>query len=151
VSIEAVIETIKLLVLLTSLIVAVIGVWKTLAVVRIKIEAETRLKVTAEIESQIKLLELFARLMDVAHARSGYHFSEIIAKHLVDTGNSDYSSAIASFPVGIASQDAAISAIANLAIKHEILREPAIQGLESIKTFKPEMASKHLQRISQYS
>jgi len=146
-NIEAVIETAKALGIILPLIVAVVGIWKTLAVVRVKIEAETRLKQTAEIESQIKLLDLFTKLMDVAHARSGYHFSETIANHLINTDEKDYSKAVVSFPVGIASQDAAIAAITQLAEQHEILREPTLQGLASMKSFKPELATKCIKRI----
>ncbi|MBY6213288.1 hypothetical protein KUV95_17225 [Microbulbifer agarilyticus] len=147
---QAVLEVAKLLAVVIPLIVAVVGIWKTLAVVRVKIEAETRLKITSEIESQIKLLELFSRLMDVAHARSGYHFSETVAEHLIkqDEKQRDFSNAVIAYPVGVASQDAAIAAITMLAVKHEILREPAIQGLQTIKTFKPEIAARSLERIA---
>jgi hypothetical protein len=121
VNIEAIIETAKALGIIVPLIVTVVGIWKTLAVVRVKIEAETRLKKTAEVESQVKLLDLFTKLMDVAHARGGYHFSETIAGYITssDVIEKDYSKAIVSFPVGIASQDAAIAAIAQLASQHE--------------------------------
>lgn len=147
-NIEAVVETVKVLGIGLPLIVTVVGVWKTLSVVRISIEAETRLKEAAEIESQVKLLDLFTKLMDVAHARSGYHFSETIAGHIVSSGKEDYSKAVVPFPVGAASQNAAISAITQLAGQHEILKEPALQGLESIRKFKPELAEKCILRIN---
>ncbi|MDH0177468.1 hypothetical protein N7319_19930 [Aeromonas dhakensis] len=148
-NIEAFIEAAKTLGVIIPLIVAVVGIWKTLAVVRVKIEAETRLKHSAEIESHIKLLDLFTRLMDLAHARSGYHFSEEIAKYIAnsDVTEKNFSKAIVSFPVGAACQDAAIAAIAQLASKHTILKNPALQGLESIKSFKPGIAEKYIEKI----
>ena len=142
------IEIAKTLGIIIPLIVAVVGIWKTLTVVRGKIEAEIRLKKTAEVESQIKLLELFSKLMDVAHARSEYHFSETIAGHIASSDEKDYSKAIVCFPVGAASQDAAIAAIAQLASQHEVLKAPALQGLESIKSFKPELATKYIEQLN---
>ena len=149
-SIEEITEMAKAVGIVLPLIVAVVGIWKTLSVIRVKIEAETRLKESSEIESQIKLLNMFSKLMDVAHARSDYHFSETIASHIVNRSENkkDYSEAVVSFPVGLASQDAAISAIAQLAIKHDILKEPALQGLKTLKSFKPELATSCIQRIN---
>lgn len=45
---------------------------------------------------------------------------------------------------GIAEQDAFIAAITNLGLKHEILRVPATQALETMQLFKPELAKKYL-------
>ena len=52
--------------------------------------------------------------------------------------------AVIAIPVGFAEQDFAIAAIWILGKLHEILRNTAIQVLESISTFKKEIAEKYL-------
>ncbi len=53
-------------------------------------------------------------------------------------------------PVGLPSQHAALAAIAMLGNKHDVLKEAAIQALQSAATTNPpikELAEKHLQKI----
>ncbi len=54
-------------------------------------------------------------------------------------------------PVGVAAQDAAIAAIWKLGIKHEILRQVAIQALTSLGGFKAKVVQPYLNDLkSQY-
>lgn len=103
--------------------------------------------------------------MNVAHARGGNVLSEktvellfssnILSKkdfrNPTELGNKISNCAIFTLPVGAAAQDAAIAAIATLATRHEVLRDAAIQGLESIRTFKPEMVEQHLARLREHN
>tara|TARA_B110001450_G_C17602382_1_gene473550 strand:+ start:66 stop:533 length:468 start_codon:yes stop_codon:yes gene_type:complete len=150
-NIEEVIETVKYIGVIIPIFIAVIGMWKTLAVVRVKIEAETRLSETAKVESQVKLLEIFTQIMDKAHARGPSYLSESIAKHLVDSGAKveDYDNAVLSSSIGSAAQDAAITAIASLAAEHSFLREPALQGLKSLADILPkkDLIKQNINRI----
>jgi len=108
------------------------------------------------------LLKAFTELLDLANGRGGYVVSEKpieeLFKHDV-FANADFGDLesikrkigefpVIYLPVGSAAQDAAIAAIATLGERHEVLKEAAIQTLESTKLFSKEMAEKHLQRIS---
>ena len=129
---------------------------------RLKLKAEARLRYSSQVEVDIRLLKLFTEIMTIAHARSGYFVSEkaiekLFEKGVVndqDLGNLNSlnqkleDAAILTLPVGIAAQDAAIAAISTLANRHEVLRSVAIQALESIRSFKPEMAEKYLKKIN---
>ena len=50
-------------------------------------------------------------------------------------------------PIGMAQQDAAIAAIWVLGQRHELLRPVAIQALESLMSFKAEVAKKYLDSL----
>jgi len=144
-----------------TLITLSIGVWRSLAEYRLKIKAENRVAESARIEADIRLIKHFTEIMDIAHARSGYQISETVIEKLFENDlitSSDLKdlkllnqkmeeAAILTFPVGIAAQDAAIASIAELSIRHEVLRSPAIQALESIKSFKKDIAEKYLKKI----
>jgi hypothetical protein len=59
------------------------------------------------------------------------------------------SQAVVSIPVGVASQDAAIAAIATLGKRHEVLLQASIQGLESLSQFKKEVTDKHIGELKE--
>ena len=81
--------------------------------------------------------------MNLANGRSGHQLSEKAVEILLRDRSADskvsdtLSGAIIAMPVGEATQDAAIAAIAELGGKHEILRTMAIQALQSLSSFKP--------------
>lgn len=145
-----------------TLITISIGVWKSLAEYRLKIKAEKRVTESSRTEADIKLIKHFTEIMDIAHARSGYEISETAIEKLFEKGvitTNDFKNlhalnqkledaAILTFPVGVAAQDAAIASIAELAIRHEVLKQPALQALETMKKFKKEMAEKYIQVIN---
>ena len=131
-----------------------IGVWLSLQQYSLKLKSQ-------KVETDIKLMTLFTEIMSIAHARGGYTVSEKIIEKLFDDKiltenelkNSEIlyrrltNAAILTTPVGVAEQDAAITAIATLAKKHEVLKDVAIEGLISIKTFKKELAEKYLKEL----
>ncbi len=134
-----------------------IGIWLSLEQYRLKIKSE-------KAEVDVKLMTLFTKIMSIAHARGGYQVSDSVIEKLFEYGalNKDsikdienlkevFKSAILTLPVGVAEQDAAIAAIAKLADRHEQLREVAIEGLNSIKSFKPEIATKYIDKLSNKS
>jgi hypothetical protein len=137
-----------------------VGIWFALRDWRLKLQAETRLKASAEVEAQVQLLKLFTEIMTIAHARSGYHVSEkaielLLSKDFVSripAGQipiKDFleSGAILTLPVGAAAQDAAIAAIYVLGERHEVLRSVAIQALRSLCAFKREIAEPYLKLL----
>lgn len=142
-----------------ALMTASIGGWLSLREYRLKVKAETILAKNAELESDIKLLKVFTEIMDIAHARGGYEVSEKaietvlspdVLKQLGLSGSNlkdILNSTIITIPVGIAAQDAAISAIWVLGKKHSILTPVAIQALESLSTFKGEVVKGYLEDI----
>ena len=131
-----------------------IGVWLSLQQYSLKLKSQ-------KVETDIKLMTLFTEIMSIAHARGGYTVSEKCIEKLFDDKiltenelkNSEIlyrrltNAAILTTPVGVAEQDAAITAIATLAKKHEVLKDVAIEGLISIKTFKKELAEKYLKEL----
>jgi len=146
-----------------TLITLSIGGWKSLAEYRLKIKAEKRLSESSQIHADINLLKYFSEIMDIAHARRRSEISEKTIEKLFESQlvkiydktdfkelNKDIAdAAIFTFPVGVAAQDAAIASISELAIRHQVLRKPALQGLESIKSFKKDLAEKYISEIEQ--
>lgn len=128
-----------------SMIAVAIGIWMSLREYRIKLQAERRQQRSAEIEAEIRLQTLFSELMKIANGRSGYQVSEravdFLLQHLkADSGDINIANlnrtieelAILTLPVGSASQDAAVAAIAALTLRHEELEEPGLRALESL-------------------
>ncbi|WP_104399599.1 hypothetical protein [Vibrio penaeicida] len=137
---------------LAALIAVVVGVWKSFVVIRLKIESEVRLKEMARIESQIKLMNIFTKLVESAHARKEDFLSETMVEYLIKqnkSGKIDLDKALVTSSVGGASQDAAIESITLLAIEHKILKEPALKALNSLKIIpsKKEVVVKSIERI----
>lgn len=145
-----------------GILTTTIAVWKSLAEYRLKLKAENRVAESERIEADIKLIMHFTEIMDIANARSGYQVSETIIEKLFEQdiitredsqdlkklNEKIANAAILTLPVGSAAQDAAIASIAQLAIRHNILKEPAIQALESIEEFKSDIAKKYLDKIN---
>jgi len=131
-----------------------VGVWLALQQYSLKLASQ-------KVETDIELMTLFTKIMSIAHARGGYTVSEKVIEKLfesntlTDTELKDSNTlnrrlaaaSILSTPVGEAEQDAAIAAIAKLATRHDVLKEVAIQGLESIASFKKEVAEKYLKEL----
>lgn len=59
-----------------SLITASVGGWLSLREYRLKVQAETWLAKSSELEADIKLLKLFTEIMNIAHARGATQLSE---------------------------------------------------------------------------
>lgn len=68
-----------------SLITASSGGWLALREYRLKVEAEIRLKESAEVEADIKLIKLFTEIMNIAHARGEGYVSEKAIEILLST------------------------------------------------------------------
>ena len=147
-----------------TLISVAVGVWLSLRDYRLKLQAETRLKHSSQVELDIQLLKVFTELMPIAHARGGYHVSEkaverVLQKDFLDQVGKDggdirdllTSIAVVRLPVGVAQQDAAIAAIAILGKKHEILKEVSIRALKSISDFRGEIAQQYLSELEPQS
>lgn len=130
---------------------------------RLKFKAEKRLKRASRVEADIKLIELFTDLMDLAEARRKTIFSEKTLEYLLTKGinlekEEDYKklndnlSSVAFFiyPIGKAAQIAAIAAIYELGAKNKILRYPAIEGLRLLKEIDgiKDTASKYFEKLS---
>ncbi len=128
---------------------------------RLKVKAEIRLKDASIAEVDTKLIKLFTEVMDIAHSRINHIVSDTIIEELFKKNvfnQADFDNlnqlnkkieeaATLPIPVGAAAQDAAIIAIGNLAVKYDILREPAIVGLETIKTFHPLLTTETIEKI----
>ena len=153
-------DWVGLILTLFGLIPILYGVLFALRDYRLKLQAEIRLRNSAQVEQDIQLLKLFTEIMDIAHARGAAHVSEKavemllkpeIIKELYSKGvplNSLLDNAVIVHPVGMAAQDAAIAAIWALAQRHEILRPVAIQALESLMSFKGNIAKKYLDDLN---
>jgi ribosomal protein S7 len=128
-----------------SMIAVAVGIWMSLREYRIKLQAERRQQQSAEIEAEIRLQTLFSELMKTANGRSGYQVSEkaveFCLQHIkTTTGDTDIATlnraienlAVLTLPVGSASQDAAIAAIAALTLRHKELEEPGLRALQSL-------------------
>ncbi len=118
---------------------------------RLKAQAEKRLAESATIENQIKLVKLFTELMNLANARGNSELSEKAVEILLqrDRGadvETALKTAVVIMPVGAATQDAAIAAIAELGATHAVLRACAVQALESLCSFKP-LAGEYLAKL----
>lgn len=116
---------------------------------RLKVQEEIRLTKSSQAENDIKLLKLFSETFDIAHSRKNHVISEKAIEKLFDKdiiGKTDFDNlnnlddvkkkldiATRILPVGAGSQVAAIAAIGLLGLKYEILREPALKGLMSLK------------------
>lgn len=144
-----------------ALVSVAISSWLALKEYRLKLQAEARTANSEKAETDVRLVKAFTELMDIANGRGGYVVSEkaieeLFKRKFVDADFKDLASMkeqIAEFPVfylpvGNASQDSAIAAIATLANRHEVLREPAKQALETAKSFRKGLAEKYLQKIS---
>ncbi len=137
--------------------------WLALRQYRLKLKEEDRLSASARTEADIRLVKAFSELMDVAHARSGYVLSEktiecLFSRNAIteaELAQPDALSrkletaAVLTLPVGLAAQDAAIAAIGTLGARHQVLRAPALEALQSLASFKPEIAQKYLDRLLQ--
>jgi hypothetical protein len=66
-----------------TLITASIGGWLSLRQYRLKVQAETRLARSAELEADIKLLKLFTDIMNIAHARGESQVSDKTIERLL--------------------------------------------------------------------
>jgi hypothetical protein len=140
-----------------------ISSWLAVKDYRLKLKAEERLRHSSQVEADIRLIKLFTEIMDIAHARRDHYLSEEVVKALFQQGiitKEDFDDpndlkkvskklmpAIITPPIGLAAQDAAMAAIYSLAKRNEILRDVAIQALESMKSFKPREAEKYLNML----
>ena len=130
-----------------------VGVLLALREYKLKVRAEVRLALSAQVESDVKLLKLFVEIMEVAHARGqsvvvSEKLFEAMLPKLQAAGVSDVKdAAVITLPVGVAAQDAAIAAICELGKKHLFLRPVALRALESLSTFKPTVAAPFLEDL----
>ena len=145
-----------------ALVSVAISSWLALKEYRLKLQAEARAANSEKAETDVRLLKAFTELMDIANGRGGYVVSdkaleELFKRKFKDADFNDLESLkkqigefpVIYLPVGGASQEAAIAAIATLANRHEVLKQPARQALESAQSFAPDLAKKYLQAISE--
>jgi hypothetical protein len=138
----------------------VAAAWGALIALRdykLKLQAETRLAQAAQVEADVKLLNLFIEIMNVAHARgpsvlASEKLFEVMLPKLQADGNMNVKdAAIITFPIGAASQDAAIAAIGELGKRHTLLRSAAFHALQSLAAFKPNVAKPVLEELEAFS
>ena len=138
------------------------GAYLSMKEYRLKLKAERRLAESAKVETDIKLISEFTKLMPLAHSRKGSLLSEKAIEKIFDNNlftdeelkNPELlhtkleKVAIFNIYAGVAEQDAFIAAIGKLGIEHPILRMPVMQALETMRSFKPEMANKYLDLLN---
>lgn len=148
-----------------TLLTVSIGTYQSLKEYRLKLKAEIRLSQSAEVDMDIKLMQGFTQLLALAHARKGNYLSEKTVEKMFEKelfteeelhnpnklNRKIEQVAILNIYSGVAEQDAFVAAITNLGLKHEILRTPVIQALETMMTFIPNTAEKYLNRIKNES
>jgi len=140
-----------------TLLSTAIAAWVGVLQYRLKVKAEKRLQESNRAEVDVRLSKLFIELMWLAHARAGSHVSEKCIEELFEKGmitkedlgdlyslNRKLAACIFDLPVSLASQNAAIASLAVLGNRYEILREPAREGLNSLKSFKKEETERAL-------
>lgn len=134
------------------------GVFQSLREYRLKLKAESRIAESTAVEMDIKLMQGFTNLLALAHARKGNYLSEKTVEKMFDKelftseelqnpillNQKISSAAVVNVPSGIAEQTAFVSALAELGLKHKILRLPVIQALETMQSFIPDIANKYL-------
>jgi hypothetical protein len=112
---------------------------------RLKLKAEKRVAISQQAETDVRLIQAFTELMNIANGRGGYVTSEKLIEELFKRdvftdahfGNwSEFQKRLGEFPViylpvGLGSQDAAIAAAATLGLKYEVLRESATEGIQT--------------------
>ena len=122
------------------------GIWIAVGEYQLKVAAEIRLGESSKAENDVKLLNLFTHTFDIAHGRGETIISETIIEKLFDKNvitAAEYTDfekmdqklnlAIRTKTLGLASQEAAITAIGELGSNYEILKSAALQGLNSLK------------------
>lgn len=125
-----------------------IGIIISIRQFRLKVKEEIRLSKSAQSENDVKLLALFSETIDIANGRKSHIISEKVIENLFCKdviGQNDFSDiknlenvknklevATRVIPVGAASQSSAIAAIGVLGKKYEVLREPALKGLNNL-------------------
>jgi len=143
-----------------ALITISVGAWLSLKEYRLKLKTEARLSNSAQVEADIRLLTLFTEIMNIAHARGGSIVSEKTIEELFDKGiltQDDFGNlkelnkkietvSVLNLPVGLSAQEAAIAAIATLVKRHDVLKEPGIEGLKSLSKWLPS-AKKYLDEL----
>lgn len=143
-----------------SIISAAAAAWGAVVEFGLKVWAERRLQTSAASEIDLRMVKLFTDLMWVAHARGGSLLSEKAVEGLFEKGgithkdfedveelNKKLRACVIELPVGLASQDAAIASIAVLGNRYKILKEPAREALNCLKSFKREQAEKALRHL----
>lgn len=135
----------------------------TLKEYRLKLEAEKRVAASQNAETDVRLIQVFTEVMNVANGRGGYEISETVVEELFKrevfskTHFDDWKEfqkrlgefPVIYLPVGLPSQDAAIAAAATLGLKYDVLKEPALEALEQAKQFRRDTAERHLKRLKQ--
>src|SRR5687767_6306050 len=66
-----------------TLITASVGGWMSLREYRLKVQAETRVARSSELEADVKLLKLFTEIMTLAHARGNTQVSDKVIEKLL--------------------------------------------------------------------
>ena len=149
-----------------SLITISIGAYQSLKEYKLKLITETRLTNSTQVETDIKLMKGFTDLLALAHSRKGSYLSEKTVEKMFekdlftdeelkdpDKLNRKLEKvAVLNVFSGVAEQNAFIAAITNLGLRHDILKLPVIQALETMKTFiDPELIDKYLELVKKQS
>jgi hypothetical protein len=133
---------------IVALLSVSIGIIISIRQYRLKVKEEIRLSISAQSENDVKLLALFGETIDIANGRKSHIISEKVIESLFTKdiiGRKDFSDttnlesvkkmievATLVVPVGAASQSSAITAIGVLGKKYDVLREPALKGLNNL-------------------
>lgn len=130
-----------------------VGALLALREYRLKAKAETRLAESSRAETDIKLVQAFTALMDVANARgpsvlvSDKLFEAMSLKVRVSSVEQAQELAVIAMPIGLASQNAAIAGVAALGERYLLLRPMAIEAMRSLSTFKGNVATPLLEKL----
>jgi len=142
-----------------SIMTAAVAACVAVAEFGVKVWGEKRLQKSAACEIDIRMSKLFTELMWVAHGRGGSEVSEKAIEGLFQKGmisesdcdnleqlNNKLQACVIVLPVGLASQKAAMVSIAVLGSRYEILWEPALAALSTMKSFKAEEIKRAAER-----
>jgi len=146
-----------------SMLSVAVGIWQTLGEYQLKLKAEKRLAISSQAETDIRLLNAFNELVQLATGEEDDKLSEKTIEMLFNNGyisESDFSdprklnkklwnAAAFGDPPGKSVAVIAISAIAELSDRYPFLREVGIQALQRphIKQLCPEIVKGYLKKL----
>ena len=126
------------------------GIFVSIEQYRLKVQEEIRLSKGAKVEADVKLLKIFAETFGIAECRKDVIISDKIIEELFALNmitkndfkdqtnlkdlNNQLNIAERVTKGGLASQITAIVSVGELGLAHEILRKPALIGLNNLLT-----------------
>jgi hypothetical protein len=113
----------------------------------LKRKEEIRLTRAGQAEADVRLCTLFVQLMAKAHNRSEWTVADAAVQAAINSEGPlaptsteafrDLIQAAVVYPAGLSEQLAAISAVAELGVRYDLLCAPGLVGLESVASWWP--------------